>query len=55
MISWLDLSRDLQVRLIGHASPEGTEAYDQALATRRVNSVLATLTGRGLVRGWWTR
>jgi hypothetical protein len=47
ILSWLDLSPDLQVRLIGHASSEGTEEYNQALATRRVNFILAALTGRG--------
>jgi hypothetical protein len=45
--SWLNISSDLQVRLIGNASSEGTADYNQALATRRVNFVLAALAGRG--------
>jgi hypothetical protein len=46
---WLDLSSDLQVRLIGGASSEGTIGYNQALATRRVRyiaSALAAYVGR---------
>ena len=34
--SWLNLSPDLEVRLIGRASSEGEASYNQALATRRV-------------------
>ena len=47
VLSWLDLSTDPQVRLIGNASSEGTDDYNQALATRRVNFVSAALAGRG--------
>jgi hypothetical protein len=46
---WLDLSSDLEVRLIGGASSEGTTEYNQALATRRVRfiaSALAAYAGR---------
>ena len=46
VLSWLNLSSDLEVRLIGNASSEGTEEYNQALATRRVNFVLAALKAR---------
>jgi Domain of unknown function (DUF4157) len=46
VLSWLNLSSDLEVRLIGSASSEGTEEYNQALATRRVNFVLAGLKAR---------
>ncbi|HEU0155579.1 MAG TPA: DUF4157 domain-containing protein [Stellaceae bacterium] len=48
VLSWLDLSPDLQVRLIGHASSEGTDDYNQALATRRVGFILAALAAHGL-------
>jgi Domain of unknown function (DUF4157)/OmpA family len=47
VLSWLDLSADLQVRLIGHASSEGTEDYNQALATRRASFVAAAIAARG--------
>jgi hypothetical protein len=50
VLSWLDISSDLQVRLIGNASSEGTDDYNQALATRRVNFVLAALAGRGFTK-----
>lgn len=42
---WLDLSPDLQVRLIGGASSEGTTEYNQALATRRVRFIATALAG----------
>jgi hypothetical protein len=42
---WLDLSPDLQIRLIGGASSEGTSDYNQALATRRVRFILSALAG----------
>jgi hypothetical protein len=47
VLSWLDISPDLQVRLIGHASSEGTEEYNQALATRRVSFIAAAIVARG--------
>jgi hypothetical protein len=46
-ILWTDQIHFEQVRLIGHASSESTDEYNQALATRRVNFVMAALTGRG--------
>ena len=47
VLSWLELSPDLQVRLIGHASSEGPDDYNQALASRRVEFIVAALTARG--------
>ena len=43
VLEWLDLSPDLQVRLIGGASSEGTAEYNQALSTRRARFVAAAL------------
>jgi hypothetical protein len=47
VLSWLRLSSDLEVRLIGNASfegpPTGREEYNQALAARRVQFVIARL------------
>jgi hypothetical protein len=43
VLEWLDLSSDLQVRLIGSASSEGTAEYNQALSTRRARFVAAAL------------
>jgi hypothetical protein len=44
--SWLSISPDLGVRLIGHASSEGDAAYNQALSTRRVRFIAPQLAGR---------
>jgi hypothetical protein len=43
VLEWLDLSADLQVRLIGSASSEGTTEYNQALATRRARFIAGAL------------
>jgi hypothetical protein len=47
VLEWLDLSPDLQVRLIGSASSEGTAEYNQALSTRRTRFVAAALAKYG--------
>jgi hypothetical protein len=46
-LSWLKLSPDLEVRLIGHASSEGAPDYNQELATRRARFVAAVLAKKG--------
>jgi hypothetical protein len=47
VLSWLRISSDLDVRLIGNASfegpPAGREDYNQALAARRVQFVMGRL------------
>jgi hypothetical protein len=47
MLSWLALSPDLQVRLIGYTSSEGPDDYNQSLASRRVDFIVKALTARG--------
>lgn len=42
---WLTPPTDLRVRLIGHASSEGDTAYNQALATRRVQFIAPKVAG----------
>lgn len=48
VVSWLQADSTLQVRLVGHASSEGTETDNLALSQRRAKAVYAELAAKGL-------
>lgn len=47
IVSWLKLDANLRVRLVGHASAEGSTEHNQQLSTRRVRMVARALTAAG--------
>ena len=51
LVVFMTENKDKSVNLAGHTDNVGTEAYNQALSERRVNSVKSYVVGKGVDSG----